>query len=179
MHRRDFLLFTLGASASLLLPLRAIAGNEVREFHPVSGRAWNLEPLTHDLSFWRDYVSTAAWHILFRDGTERAFSSPLDKLYQDGTYLCAACYLPLFSSDAKYDSGTGWPSFFQPFAGHVGTKPDRKLWMVRIEYHCIRCRGHQGHVFDDGPKPTGQRWCNNGLALHFVPSDEPLPQLRG
>jgi peptide-methionine (R)-S-oxide reductase len=180
MNRRDFILLTLGAGVSLMLPGGAALGKvKVREFHPVTDRSWDLRPLTHDPTFWRDYVSDAAWDILFREGTERAFSSPLDKLYKDGTYVCAACHLPLFSSDTKYDSGTGWPSFYQPFAGHMGKKEDRLLWIVRTEYHCIRCGGHQGHVFEDGPEPTGERWCNNGLALRFVPVDEPLPQLRG
>lgn len=180
MERRDFLLLTLGAGASLMLPAGTAMGNVVvREFHPVSDRSWNLEPLAHAPAFWRNHVSAAAWDILFRDGTERPYTSPLDKHYDDGTYVCAACHLPLFSSATKYDSRTGWPSFYQPFEGHLGTKADRKLWMVRTEYHCIRCGGHQGHVFDDGPRPTGKRWCNNGLALRFVPADEPLPQPRG
>lgn len=180
MQRRDFLLLALGAGASLMLPAGLVRGQaDVMEFHPVSGRVWDLGPLTNAPDYWRDYVSDAAWQILFREGTERPFSSPLDKLYEDGTYVCAACYLPLFSSDTKYNSGTGWPSFYQPIKGHVGTRVDRTLWMVRTEYHCIRCKGHQGHVFDDGPQPTGQRWCNNGLALRFVPTGESLPPLRG
>jgi len=180
MLRRDFLILAFGAGASLMLPaITAMASAKVREFHAVTGRSWDLEPLTHEPAFWRDQVSDAAWDILFRDRTERAFSSPLDKLYEDGTYVCAACHLPLFSSDSKYDSRTGWPSFYQPFEGHLGTKQDRLLWVVRTEYHCIRCGGHQGHVFEDGPKPTGERWCNNGLALRFVPADDSLPPLRG
>ena len=92
--------------------------------------------------------------------------------------MCAACYLPLFSSKAKFDSGTGWPSFYEPLKGRVATKRDYWLIVPRTEYHCIRCGGHQGHVFEDGPPPTGQRWCNNGVALKFVPEGEPLPQLR-
>ena len=92
--------------------------------------------------------------------------------------MCAACYLPLFSSKAKFDSGTGWPSFYEPIKGRLATKRDYWLIVPRTEYHCIRCGGHQGHVFDDGPPPTGQRWCNNGVALKFVPEGEPLPKLR-
>ncbi|HLE19877.1 MAG TPA: peptide-methionine (R)-S-oxide reductase, partial [Vicinamibacteria bacterium] len=92
-------------------------------------------------------------------------------------FICAACFLPLFESAAKYDSGTGWPSFFQPIPGHLGTKRDFKLIFPRTEYHCIRCGGHQGHVFKDGPPPTGQRWCNNGVALKFVAEGEELPPL--
>jgi len=95
-----------------------------------------------------------------------------------GTYVCAACYLPLFSSKTKFDSGTGWPSFFDSLPGALGTKKDRKLFVARTEYHCVHCGGHQGHVFDDGPKPTGLRYCNNGVALRFVPKEEKLPELR-
>jgi len=97
---------------------------------------------------------------------------PLDKQSRNGSYVCAACYLPLFSSDTKYDSGTGWPSFWAAHEAHMGTKTDYKMFWPRTEYHCIRCGGHQGHVFDDGPDPTGKRWCNNGLALKFIPEGE-------
>ena len=118
--------------------------------------------------------------MLFEHGTERAFTSPLEREKAAGTYVCAACFLPLFSSAGKFDSGTGWPSFFEPIAPeHVGTSCDFKLVLPRTEYHCARCGGHQGHVFKDGPQPTGQRWCNNGVALRFVQDGEPLPALRG
>jgi peptide-methionine (R)-S-oxide reductase len=116
--------------------------------------------------------------VLFEEATERPFSHPLDDEKRAGTFLCAACALPLFTSDAKFDSGTGWPSFTQPIQGHIGTKTDFRLILPRTEYHCIRCGGHQGHVFDDGPRPTGQRWCNNGLALQFIPQGDPVPPLR-
>ncbi|MGH8458361.1 MAG: peptide-methionine (R)-S-oxide reductase MsrB, partial [Nevskiales bacterium] len=111
--------------------------------------------------------------------TERAGSSPLNHEKRAGAFICAACFLPLFSSTAKFDSGTGWPSFYQSLPKALGTRSDRGLGMVRTEYHCLRCGGHQGHVFDDGPPPTGQRYCNNGLALDFVPEGEKLPALRG
>ncbi len=127
---------------------------------------------------WREILPADRYRILFEEATERPHSSPLDKETRAGTYLCAACRLPLFESEHKYDSGTGWPSFTQPIAGHVGTKTDYKLIWPRTEYHCARCGGHQGHVFEDGPKPRGERWCNNGLALTFVPEGEPLPELR-
>ena len=116
--------------------------------------------------------------MLFEEATERPWSSALNDEKRDGTYVCAACYLPLFVSEIKFDSGTGWPSFYQPIEGNTGSKNDWKLILPRTEYHCARCGGHQGHVFDDGPKPTGQRWCNNGVALSFVPATESLPELR-
>ncbi len=128
---------------------------------------------------WRQILTPEEYRVLRREGTERAFSSPLDQEYGAGTYVCAGCFLPLFSSAHKYDSGTGWPSFWQPIEpSHIGSKRDFKLIIPRIEYHCARCGGHQGHVFDDGPPPTGQRWCNNGVALRFVPAGEALPALR-
>ncbi len=107
--------------------------------------------------------------MLREHGTERAGTSPLDKKYDPGVYNCAACDLPLFSSEAKFDSGTGWPSFYAPLDNAVGTTTDRKFFMTRTEVHCRRCGGHLGHVFDDGPKPTGKRYCMNGVSLKFVP----------
>ena len=137
-----------------------------------------FSPLKKTDKEWRKLLSREQFNILFEEDTERAGSSHLNFIKEEGTYICAACYLPLFESRTKYDSGTGWPSFFQPIKGRVGTKLDLKLVWPRTEYHCIRCGGHQGHVFDDGPEPTGLRYCNNGLALNFVPDSKPLPKLR-
>ena len=127
---------------------------------------------------WRQLLPADQYAVLFEEATERPFSHPLNDEKRGGTFLCAACGLPLFSSEAKFESGTGWPSFTQAIPGHIERKTDFKLILPRTEYHCIRCGGHQGHVFSDGPPPTGQRWCNNGLALRFIPSGDPLPPLR-
>jgi peptide-methionine (R)-S-oxide reductase len=138
----------------------------------------SLEKLRKSHAEWRALVPPKAYEVLFEEDTEQPFISPLNDEKRNGTYVCAASFLPLFESSAKYDSGTGWPSFFLPIEGHMATKRDFKLIWPRTEYHCARCGGHQGHVFKDGPPPTGQRWCNNGLALHFVLQGEPLPLLR-
>jgi peptide-methionine (R)-S-oxide reductase len=127
---------------------------------------------------WREILKPDRFRILFDEKTEPAGSSPLNDEQRDGAYICAACFLPLFTSDTKFESGTGWPSFWAPIEGRVDTKRDFKLVWPRTEYHCARCGGHQGHVFEDGPRPTGLRYCNNGLALRFVPEGEPLPELR-
>jgi peptide-methionine (R)-S-oxide reductase len=119
---------------------------------------------------WRVLLTPAQFNVLREEGTERPFSSPLNEEKRKGTFVCAACALPLFESSTKFDSGTGWPSFYDVIKGRVETKVDHKLIYPRTEYHCARCGGHQGHVFDDGPKPTGLRYCNNGLALKFVPA---------
>jgi peptide-methionine (R)-S-oxide reductase len=118
---------------------------------------------------WRSALNPEQYRVLREEGTERAGTSPLNREKRTGTYLCAGCGQPLFKSDMKFDSGTGWPSFYTALPGALETKTDRKLFMVRTEYHCARCGGHQGHVFDDGPVPTGLRYCNNGVALRFEP----------
>ena len=119
---------------------------------------------------WRKMLSPAAYNVLRQHGTERAGTSALDKEYGAGTYACAGCDLPLFSAQTKFNSGTGWPSFYAPLENAVGTTVDRSWMMQRVEVHCRRCGGHLGHVFDDGPKPTGKRYCMNGVALKFVPA---------
>jgi peptide-methionine (R)-S-oxide reductase len=116
---------------------------------------------------WKAQLSPEAYRVLREHGTERAGTSPLDKEYGKGTFLCAGCALPLFASDTKFDSRTGWPSFWQPLDDAIGTSTDRGFFMVRTEVHCRRCGGHLGHVFDDGPPPTGLRYCMNGVSLSF------------
>lgn len=118
---------------------------------------------------WKRLLTPDQYRVLRNAGTERAGSSPLNAEARAGVFVCAGCDLPLFTSAMKYESGTGWPSFFTTIPGVFETKKDYFLIFARIEYHCVRCGGHHGHVFDDGPKPTGERWCNNGVALRFVP----------
>ena len=118
---------------------------------------------------WQAQLSPEQFKVLRQHGTERAGTSPLDKVYDQGTYECAGCGQALFNSETKYDSGTGWPSFYQPLENAISTTVDRSLFMTRTEVHCSRCGGHLGHVFGDGPRPTGQRYCMNGVSLNFVP----------
>ena len=143
-----------------------------------AGADERITPLHKVKSEWRKLLTPEQYGVLFEERTERPFTSPLDNEKRSGAYMCAACYLPLFDSKAKFDSGTGWPSFYEPIEGRLDTKRDYWLILPRTEYHCRRCGGHQGHIFGDGPPPTGQRWCNNGVALKFVPQGEPLLPLR-
>ena len=119
---------------------------------------------------WRRLLTPAQYEVLRREGTETPFSSPLNAEHRAGTFVCAGCGQPLYSSQTKFESGTGWPSFWRPLPGAVGERRDTRFGMVRTEIHCSRCGGHLGHVFDDGPKPTGLRYCMNGVALKFVPA---------
>ncbi|MEY2857187.1 MAG: hypothetical protein RLZZ74_1499 [Cyanobacteriota bacterium] len=120
---------------------------------------------------WKEVLTPEEFKVLRKHGTERAGTSPLDKVDDEGTYVCTGCGQPLFTSNTKFNSGTGWPSFYQPLEEAIATTVDRTLFMTRTEVHCSRCGGHLGHVFNDGPKPTGQRYCMNGVSLKFVPED--------
>jgi len=137
-----------------------------------------ITPLTKPLSEWQSLLPAESYNVLFEEGTEAPFSSPLLDEHREGTFICLACNLPLFDSKTKFESGTGWPSFYESLPNSVGIKSDFALIAERTEYHCLRCGGHQGHVFDDGPQPTGKRYCNNGVAIQFVPKDQTLPTLR-
>ena len=145
-------------------------------FGRLSGRGHSprkLFPVALSEEVWRGKLSPAQYRVLREHGTERAGSSPLDKQYDPGIYHCAGCGQPMFSSDTKFNSRTGWPSFWAPLDGAVETETDRSLFMTRTEVHCSRCGGHLGHVFDDGPEPTGQRYCMNGVSLDFHPAESP------
>jgi peptide-methionine (R)-S-oxide reductase len=162
LHRRALL--TGGAALAALATTRgwteaeAMTTTEATDFKTLSDAEW------------RKRLTPAQYDILRGHGTERAGSSPLDREKRKGTFTCAGCDLPLFSSATKFDSGTGWPSFYEPLPAAVGTKTDRSFFMTRTEVHCARCLGHLGHVFKDGPPPTGLRYCMNGLALTFHPA---------
>ena len=175
MDRRDFIRYLGATGAALAVPSWALLRGGTNDMQSQGG---TITPLKKSKDEWRNLLEPAAYGVLFEEDTERPFSSALNDEKRKGTFICAACFLPLFSSQTKFDSGTGWPSFYDHIPDHLGTRKDFKLIWPRTEYHCIRCGGHQGHVFKDGPPPTGLRYCNNGLALRFVPEDEELPALR-
>ena len=160
----------LGGLSAFFLPVPAMRSAIAKE-------GGNMQ-LVKSKSEWLALLPPVTYRVMFEEDTELAGTSPLNSEKHDGTFVCAACALPLFDSKMKYESGTGWPIFWQPLAGAVATKTDYKLVLPRTEYHCARCGGHQGHVFDDGPKPTGKRYCNNGVSLQFVLRADRLPDLR-
>ena len=163
LSRRTFTLAGLGAFTAGITARMAGAAEDKATFEVVRTEAE-----------WRKLLTPQQYNVLREHGTERAFSSPFDTTYAPGTYHCAGCDNPLYASTTKYDSKTGWPSFYQPLPGAIGTSTDYKLIYPRTEVHCRRCGGHLGHVFDDGPQPTGLRFCMNGVAMTFVP--EPKSQ---
>ena len=156
--RRTFL---LTAAVAALLPATALAATDRYAASP-----WRKLSEAE----WKKRLSPAAYDVLRHEGTEAPGSSPLLNEHRKGTFACAGCGLPLFKSDWKFESGTGWPSFYTAIPGALGTKTDHMIVVPRTEYHCAQCLGHQGHVFDDGPRPTGLRYCNDGVALKFTPA---------
>ena len=162
MNRHQFIATCLGLATLPLIASRAFSGD--------TAMPTTIEKVVKTDAEWKALLTPDQYEVLRREGTEPSSSSPLNHEKRKGQYVCAGCDLPLFTSDMKFDSGTGWPSFYTTLPGAVATKTDFKLVYPRKEYHCARCDGHQGHVFDDGPKPTGERWCNNGLALKFIPA---------
>ena len=182
MNRRTFLNLA-GAAAAAGLPLRGGAA-QTRTTMDTIGKLqseWkdllaagadvtlSREPLQRTEAEWKRILSADQYRVLRDEGTERPGSSPLNDEKRPGVFVCAGCSAPLFTSAMKFDSGTGWPSFFTAISQALATKRDFKLILPRTEYHCVRCGGHQGHVFEDGPPPTGLRYCNNGVALRFIP----------
>ena len=159
MKRRGFLTLLSGFAAAVCWPAR-------------SEQAEPVARLKKTAAEWRSLLPADRYRVLFEEDTERPFSSPLNAEKHEGKFVCAACFLPLFDSTRKFESGTGWPSFWTPLDEAVGTKADRSHFMTRTEVHCVRCGGHLGHVFPDGPRPTGLRYCMNGLALDFDPEDD-------
>ena len=163
MDRRTFIKLTAGGAGILTIIefgglSRALAGE-------------NIAHINKSNADWKKLLTAEQYDVLREEGTERPFTSALNHEKREGMFVCIACELPLFPSKFKFDSGTGWPSFYDVLPGHVETKTDHLLIMARTEYHCARCGGHHGHIFDDGPKPTGLRYCNNGVALRFVPGN--------
>jgi peptide-methionine (R)-S-oxide reductase len=158
--RRAVALTSLAAAAAVVFG---------RSFANAAGSGTKAFEVTKSAEEWQKILSAEQFNVLRKHGTERAGTSPLDKVYAPGVYNCAGCDLPVYTSETKFDSGTGWPSFYAPIENAIGTSVDKSLWATRTEVHCRRCGGHLGHVFPDGPKPTGQRYCMNGVALKFVP----------
>jgi peptide-methionine (R)-S-oxide reductase len=161
MNRRLFLSAVAGAACARMLP-DALAADET---------AGRIVPVVKTAAEWRAVLTPEQFHVLREEGTERPFSSPLNQEKRAGTFVCAGCALPLFVSATKFDSGTGWPSFYDCIKGNVASGTEYKMsYYAFSEYHCARCGGHHGHIFNDGPKPTGLRYCENGVAIRFVPA---------
>lgn len=183
MKRREFLTLVGFGAAAAAIPAQLLAAKAPATMKDIADLQTNWktllaagaqvelsrEPLKRTNAEWKKILTPEQYYILREEGTERAGTSALNDEKREGVFACAGCSLPLFTSAMKFDSGTGWPSFFTSIPDTLGTKRDFKLFLPRTEYHCVRCGGHHGHVFEDGPKPTGLRYCNNGIALKFIP----------
>ena len=165
MQRRKLLVD--GGSTAIGLAVATMLGSTFRSAFAADAKPFEV---TYTDAEWRKRLTPAEYSILRQEGTERPFSSPLNAEHRNGKFACAGCNLDVFSSKTKFDSGTGWPSFWEPLPNAVAQNRDSSLGMERTEVHCRRCGGHLGHVFDDGPKPTGLRYCMNGYAMHFTPA---------
>jgi len=176
MNRRTFLKSFAAVAAvpsTALVAHKTLFANETTMLPKVSvslAEDGQVEKIELTDAQWKERLTSEQYQVLRKEGTERPFTSKLNDEKREGIFACAGCDLPLFESATKYDSGTGWPSFFDAIPNHLGTSVDFKLILPRTEYHCARCGGHQGHVFKDGPQPTGLRYCNNGVALKFQPA---------
>ncbi|MGH8496210.1 MAG: peptide-methionine (R)-S-oxide reductase MsrB [Gammaproteobacteria bacterium] len=181
MKRREFIIGAAALGGTALFAFAESRPDDEQELLDVQKDWKQLLPETAGLDLstdpvelseeeWQKRLTPAQFKVLRDEGTEPSGSSPLDREKRAGIFACAGCGLPLFTSEMKFDSGTGWPSFFTAIPGHTATRTDFKIIWPRTEYHCIRCGGHQGHIFKDGPEPTGERWCNNGVALKFYPA---------
>ena len=182
MKRRHFLNLLAASAAGSALPAMVAAATSPQAGKSIAEiqKSWesllpadakldlSTAPVVRSEAEWKQALPDSSFYVLRKEGTERPFSSPLNDEKRAGLFVCAGCALPLFGSQMKYDSGTGWPSFFTSIPGNLATKKDFLMIVERTEYHCVRCGGHQGHVFDDGPPPTRQRWCNNGVSLRFI-----------